>query len=363
MSMTRWLSGSESRQDSRRTFEDTSISNDQFTDTTLELPLLGRRQKATSIGAALYIVLLVLYAVVSIAASWLFARITQYYPAILCSCNVLLLALTGLLQKHLSKQVKKERRQGFLKFSEHLKPLIHIPFIVLSYGTSGVLLIIVWSSQLTEVRVPVLLLLRLVILLEILLTAAIIGLYLWQVRWHNLSHLQPDVIYSLHSVIQPPTFLGDLRYLDGGRLAEQQALLLRYQQDNLRYLHEEILRLQESLNKYERSEDGAPQVDVVHILAAREQELRAMTAERDQLQSELRLARGLIAERDSNVIQICATNDRYVEENERLRSMLGEWSARTAKLELALEAERVSNAELNKRLAILRHANTESTGH
>ncbi|KAI5071516.1 hypothetical protein GOP47_0013767 [Adiantum capillus-veneris] len=361
MSMTRWLSGSESRQDSQRTVEDISVSNDQFTDAALELPLLGRRQKASSIGASLYLTILVLYAVVVIAAPWIFATVTQLYPAILCSCNVLLLGCTGLVQKHLSKQVKKERRQGFLKFSEHLKPLIHVPFIVLSYGTSGVLLIIVWSNQLSKIGVPVLLLVRLALLLEILWTGAVFGLYLYWIRWHNMSNRQPDVIYSLHSVIQPPTFLGDIRYLDGAKLAEQQALLLSYQQENLRYLHEEVLRLQESLSKYERSQDGAPQVDVVHILAAREQELRAMTAERDQLQSELRLARGLIAEREASVIQIRATNDRFVEENERLRSMLGEWSSRTAKLELALESERVSNAELNKRLAILRHANTDST--
>ncbi|MCO5585929.1 hypothetical protein L7F22_039864 [Adiantum nelumboides] len=134
MSMTRWLSGSESRQDSQRTVEDTSVSNDQFTDTALELPLLGRKQKASSIGASLYLAILVLYAVVVIAAPWIFAAITQLYAAILCSCNVLLLGCTGMVQKHLSKQVKKESRQGFLKFSEHLKPLIHIPFIVLSYG-------------------------------------------------------------------------------------------------------------------------------------------------------------------------------------------------------------------------------------
>ncbi|KAH7300473.1 hypothetical protein KP509_24G063900 [Ceratopteris richardii] len=183
-----------------------------------------------------------------------------------------------------------------------------------------------------------------------------------RIRWHNVSNLQPDVIYSLHSVIQPPSFLGDTRYLDGGRLAEQQALLLRYQQENLQYLHEEVLRLQESLSKYERSQDGAPQVDLVHILAAREQEVRAMTAERDQLQSELRLARDLIAERESSVAQIQAINDRFVEENERLRSMLAEWSSRTAKLELALEAEQVSNAELNRRLALLQHVPEESMG-
>ncbi|KAH7300472.1 hypothetical protein KP509_24G063900 [Ceratopteris richardii] len=187
---------------------------------------------------------------------------------------------------------------------------MHVPFVVLSFGTSVAFLIVVWSSELTGIGVSALLLVRLTFLLEILWAGAVIGLYLCRIRWHNVSNLQPDVIYSLHSVIQPPSFLGDTRYLDGGRLAEQQALLLRYQQENLQYLHEEVLRLQESLSKYERSQDGAPQVDLVHILAAREQEVRAMTAERDQLQSELRLARDLIAERESSVAQIQAINDR-----------------------------------------------------
>ncbi|KAM4087563.1 hypothetical protein ACB094_07G003600 [Castanea mollissima] len=76
------------------------------------------------------------------------------------------------------------------------------------------------------------------------------------------------------------------------------------------------------------------------MLAARDQELRTLTAEGNQLQSELRLARSLIAERDYEIQSVCATNNQYVEENERLRAILGEWSTRAAKLERALDCRR-----------------------
>lgn len=80
----------------------------------------------------------------------------------------------------------------------------------------------------------------------------------------------------------------------------------------------------------------------------------------NQVQSELRLARSLIAERDSEIQQLHLTNNQvinppffsfittiimfvsftfneydqqYVKENERLRSILNEWSARAAKVQ------------------------------
>ncbi|KAF7836811.1 protein FIP1-like [Senna tora] len=142
-----------------------------------------------------------------------------------------------------------------------------------------------------------------------------------------------------------------LRYHEGGRLSDQQMALLQYQRENLHFLSEEILRLQECLSKYERTDDGStPQVDLAHLLAARDQELRTLSAEMNQLQSELRLARSLIAERDSEILRVRTTNNQYVEENERLRAILGEWSTRAAKLERALEAERMSNLELQRKI-------------
>jgi hypothetical protein len=54
------------------------------------------------------------------------------------------------------------------------------------------------------------------------------------------------------------------------------------------------------------------------------------------LQAEVRLARGFISERDADILRVRAINDQYVEENERLRAMLDEWSSRTAKVSYAI---------------------------
>ncbi|KAJ8424541.1 hypothetical protein Cgig2_010841 [Carnegiea gigantea] len=200
-----------------------------------------------------------------------------------------------------------------------------------------------------------------------------------------------------------------LKYHEGGRLSDQQMALLQYQRENIHFLCEEILRLQECLSKYERSDDrNTPQVDLAHLLAARDQELRTLSAEMDQLQSELRLARSVISDKDAEIQRVRTTNNQpalsqpgivqaaqrlsllvgintgawkanpdqaiqYVEENERLRAILGEWSARTAKvasipflvitykLERALEMEHISNLELQRKLAAVRSHYAEQT--
>jgi t-SNARE complex subunit (syntaxin) len=89
---------------------------------------------------------------------------------------------------------------------------------------------------------------------------------------------------------------------------------------------------------------------LVHLLATREQEIRAIAAERDFLQDEVRVARGVTWEKDSDMQSVRSVNDQHVEENERLRAELDEWSSRTAKLELALELEHRSSLELHKKL-------------
>nr|GMC92620.1 frigida interacting protein [Ipomoea batatas] len=62
----------------------------------------------------------------------------------------------------------------------------------------------------------------------------------------------------------------------------------------------------------------------------------------------------MIAEKDGEIQRVRSTNNQYVEENERLRAILGEWSSRAAKLERALEAERMSNFEMQKKVTTLR---------
>nr|CAD1825846.1 unnamed protein product [Ananas comosus var. bracteatus] len=170
---------------------------------------------------------------------------------------------------------------------------------------------------------------------EAVCAGCFMGLYIGCIYKYNALNGQPDVLKSLYSALQPSSSLEDLRYYDGGHLSDQQMALLQYQRENLHYLSEEVLRLQESLSKYQRTDDGS-------------------TPQMNQVQSELRLARSLIAEKDSEIQRITGTNNQYVEENERLRAILGEWSARAAKLERALDVERLSNMELQKTITKLR---------
>ncbi|KAJ8420834.1 hypothetical protein Cgig2_013876 [Carnegiea gigantea] len=77
------------------------------------------------------------------------------------------------------------------------------------------------------------------------------------------------------------------------------------------------------------------------------------------------------AQENGPAFRLCLSH--YVEENERLRAILGEWSARTAKvasipflvitykLERALEMEHISNLELQRKLAAVRSHYAEQT--
>ncbi|XP_010261863.1 PREDICTED: uncharacterized protein LOC104600551 isoform X3 [Nelumbo nucifera] len=300
------------------------------------------------------------YAVVAVAAPWIFLPIQKLVPPLLCSCNAALLIVTGIFQQYLVYQVQKVRLQGYYVFSQKLKHIIRLPFSTVAYGTAAMLLVMVWQPHINVLTLSALL--RIIMFIEVICAGSFMSIYIGCVHQYNSLNSQPDVLKSLYSALQPSSSLEELRYHDGGRLSDQQMALLQYQRENLHYLSEEILRLQECLSKYERSNDGStPQVDLAHLLAARDQELRALSAEMNQVQSELLLARNLLAERDSEIQQIRTTNNQYVEENERLRAILGEWSARAAKLERALEAERMSNLDLQKKISKLRDQPTEST--
>ncbi|XP_057842964.1 protein FIP1 [Cryptomeria japonica] len=358
-------------------------NTDMFIDSLREVPLFGHRQPASIFGGLLYCIFLGACAIVVALASWIFSSMTSSLPALLSSGNVFLLIVTSVLQHYLVYQVKKERMQGFYIFSQKLKPIVHLPFSAVSYGIAISLLIIVWHRFLRIEGLSVSTMLRIVIFAEIIWAGGAVALYicnftsqfgtdstkhcissatlLWCLYRHNSLDMQPDVTRSLYSSLQPSNSVEELRYGEAGRLAEQQTALLQYQRENLHYLSEEILRLQECLSKYERTDNGNTlQVDVVHLLAAREQELRALSAERDQLHSELHLARSLIEERDSEIQQTRMINDQYVLENDRLRDIIREWSTNAAKLERALEEEQLSNAELHKKISMLRQSNEES---
>ncbi|KAF3439687.1 hypothetical protein FNV43_RR17965 [Rhamnella rubrinervis] len=333
--------------------------NALFLDILHEAPLFGHRKSRSLFGSVVYFILLAGYASLGVGAPWIFHPIKRFIPQLLCSCDVVLLIVAGIFQQYLVYQVQKIRLQGYYSFSQKLKHIVRLPFATIAYGTAAMLLIMVWKPHVSILSIPTLL--RIIMVVESICAGSFMSLYIGYVHQYNSLNSQPDVLKSLYSPLQPASSLEDLRYHDTGRLSDQQMALLQYQRENLHFLSEEILRLQECLSKYERSNDGStPQVDLAHLLAARDQELRTLSAEMNQLQSELRLARSLIAERDSEIQHVRTTNNQYVEENERLRAILGEWSTRAAKLERALEAERMSNLDLQKKITTLRNQSRPS---
>ncbi|KAL2532696.1 FRIGIDA interacting protein 1 [Abeliophyllum distichum] len=335
-----------------------SDENHLFLDIMQEAPLFGYRKPTRIIGSFFYCLLLAGYAILAVGATWMLHHIQGLISLLLCSSDVILLVVTGIFQQYLVYQVQKIRLQGYYGFSQKLKHIIRLPFATIAYGTAAMLLIIVWKPHISILSITTLL--RIVMLVEAICAGFFMSIYIGYVHQYNSLDSQPDVLNSLYSPLQQSSSLEGLRYHDGGRLSDQQMALLQYQRENLHFLSEEILRLQECLSKYERTNDGStPQVDLAHLLAARDQELRTLSAEMNQLQSELRLARSLIAERDSEIQGIRGTNNQYVEENERLRAILGEWSTRAAKLERALEVERMSNLELQKKITTLKSQMTQ----
>ncbi|KAJ7955986.1 FRIGIDA interacting protein 1 [Quillaja saponaria] len=324
--------------------------NALFLDILHEAPLFAHRKATKIVGSILYCLLLVGYATLAIGAPVVFRPKQALISPILCSCDVLLLLVTGVFQQYLVYQVQKIRLQGYYSFSQKLKHIVRFPFAITAYGTAAMLLVMVWRPHIRFLSISAIL--RIIMVIEAICAGSFISVYIGYVHQYNSLNSQPDVLKSLYSPLQPSSSLEGLRYHEGGRLSDQQMALLQYQRENLHFLSEEILRLQECLSKYEGSNDeSTPQVDLAHLLAARDQELRTLSAEMNQLQSELRLARSLIAERDSEIQRVRTTNNQYVEENERLRAILGEWSTRAAKLERALEAERMTNLELQRKIA------------
>ncbi|XP_010541989.1 PREDICTED: uncharacterized protein LOC104815334 [Tarenaya hassleriana] len=330
----------------------TEEENALFLDILHEAPLFGHRKSRSLVGSYFYMVLLAGYAILAAGAPWIFRPLQKLIPSLLCCCDVALLIVTGVFQQYFVSQVQKIRLQGYYSFSQKLKHVVRLPFAITAYGTAAMLLVIVWEAEIRFLSLTTLQ--RIIMLIEAICAGFFMSIYVGYVHQYNSVNSQPDVLKSLYSPLQPSSSMEGLRYYEG-RLSDQQMALLQYQRENLHFLSEEILSLQEKLSKYEESNDGStPQVDLAHLLAARDQELRTLSAEMNQLQSELRLARSLIAERDTEGQRLCSANNQYIEENERLRAILSEWSMRAANLERALEVERMSSSELQKELAATR---------
>ncbi|THG01246.1 hypothetical protein TEA_008042 [Camellia sinensis var. sinensis] len=156
---------------------------------------------------------------------------------------------------------------GYYVFSQKLKHVVRLPFATTAYGTAAMLLVMVWRPHISILSITVLL--RIIMLIEVVCAGFFMSVYVGYIHQYNSLDSHPDVLKSLYSPLQPSSSLEGLRYHDGGRLADQQMALLQYQRENLHFLSEEM----------------------------------------NQLQSELSLARSLIAERDSEIQRVRTTNN------------------------------------------------------
>ncbi|KAG9140941.1 hypothetical protein Leryth_010458 [Lithospermum erythrorhizon] len=320
----------------------------RFLDILHEAPLFGHRKPTRIVGSIVYCILLAGYAILAVGATWVFHPIRNLVLPLLCSCNAFLIVSTGIFQQYTVTGYYNLSVYGYYIALSPTVCYFCLRIVINAYGTAAILLIMVWEPH---ISISLSTLLRYSYSNVMLLLKLFPDGHAGYVHQYNSLDSEPDVLKSLYSPLQPSSSLEDVRYHDGGRLSDQQMALLQYQRENLHFLSEEILRLQECLGKYEKSSDGnTPQVDLAHLLAARDQELRTLSAEVLLIPTEASACSLLIAERDTDLQRIRSTNNQYVVENERLRAILGEWSGRAAKLERALEVERLSNLELQKKL-------------
>ena len=76
---------------------------------------------------------------------------------------------------------------------------------------------------------------------------------------------------------------------------------------------------------------GSSRADAEHRLVARERELRALAAEKDVLAQQARAAWALLDERSAAAHELEAVKQQQLDENNRLRATLEEWSHRNAR--------------------------------
>ncbi|KAE9587668.1 putative TMEM192 family protein [Lupinus albus] len=188
--------------------------NALFLDILHEAPLFAHRKAARVVGSVFYCILLAGYATLAIGAEWIFRpledRISQdLISPVLCSCDVLLLLLTGIFQQYLVYQVHKIRLQGYYSFSQKLKFIVRIPFAITAYGTAAMLLLILWKPYTGVLTISAIL--RIIMVVEAVCAGCFMSLYISYIHQYNSLNSHPDVLKSLYSPLQPSSSLEGLR--------------------------------------------------------------------------------------------------------------------------------------------------------
>ncbi|KAM3194490.1 hypothetical protein ACQJBY_070888 [Aegilops geniculata] len=129
---------------------------------------------------------------------------------LLCSCNVLLLIITGIFQQYWVHQVTKVRLQGYYDLSQKLKRIARVPFAAIACGTALLLLILVWQPQVEVLSISVLL--RIALVVEVISAGCFMSLYIGHIHKYNSLNEQPDILRPLYSALQPSSSLEEIRY-------------------------------------------------------------------------------------------------------------------------------------------------------
>ncbi|KAL2945107.1 Protein FIP1 [Bienertia sinuspersici] len=114
----------------RNSASPTTAEENLFLDILNDAPLAAHRKPTRIYGS---------YAIVGIGAPWIFKPLEAWISPLLCSCNVILLLITGIFQQYLVYQVKKIRLQGYYKLSQRLKHIVRLPYATISYVISHTL--------------------------------------------------------------------------------------------------------------------------------------------------------------------------------------------------------------------------------
>ncbi len=270
--------------------------------------------------------------------------------------NLLLQGLAGLLHLYLRGSHRRALAKGYLQLYGRSRAFPAAAFLALSAGNAALLAAALLrgagSPWLPDNRLKPFLVG--VVTTEVAVVAGVALAYLRLAVRHNWRRAPPDAYELLGAV-------SSVHRAPGLSVAQEQAELIRFLQGRVERLHGEVLRLQsERAASLAGGGAGAGGVragagaavgrggaggtgggggaealleGAERRLRAQEQEVRALHTDREALAGELRAAQRLLGEREGELERFQGTHEQHLEENQRLRSIIQEWSLRNAKLE------------------------------
>ena len=259
--------------------------------------------------------------------------------------NLILQTLAGLLHLHLRTRHRTALAEGYLQLYGTTRAFPPAAFLVCT-GANAVLLAALMATMFkgspewppADSRGTLLLWARGAVTAEAACVAGIAFYYARVVLRHNRRRPPPDAYELLGAVSSVHAPLLGRSAVSAG-VAEEQAELIRFLQGRVERLNREVLRLQSERPSLAAggAGEGGGRAEALESaerrLRAQEQEVRGLYAEREALGGELRDAQRLQVEREAELARCKGIHEQHLEENQRLRSIIQEWSLRNAKLE------------------------------